>query len=255
MATATVDLLRTLFRYEVDGDRPVGRGGCGHIWRAQDMLTGHAVALKTISEILLWDRPDVAVRHFKKEAIVAARLGEQSPYIVKVIDIGAIDGTLFYVMKWIDPQSGFSSIDMAERAGCITLAQAKAILMQVCDAVSTAHTAGIIHSDLAPQNIIFDPSTHNYMLADFGLLKIVEEVLVSKGSGSLLKGGRQNFFPPEVHSSIAALPKASDVYALAVTFRVMLEGFMCLNANIVKTPGVIRIRHEQRDAPDERDNC
>jgi len=247
----TLGSLQKLFRYDIDGDQPVGKGGCGHIWRAHDMLTGDNVALKTIAEALLWDSPVKARRTFKKEAIVAARLGEQSVHIARVFDIGIVDDILYYAMKWIDPEPGFSTIDIAERSGRMTLAQCKAILIDVCEAVSTAHEAGIIHSDIAPQNIVFDPASHNYLLADFGLLKVVEEAVVSKGSGSLLQGGRYHFFPPDVREDISKVSTASDVFALAVTLRVLIEGPSDSRSSALPTPNVIRIRHEQRDAPDQ----
>ncbi len=77
---------------------------------------------------------------------------------------------------------------------------------------------------------------------------------MSFGSGSLLQGGRFDFFPSEVGADISRVSYASDVYALAVTFRVLLEGIRCLPAaggRLLPTPGVIRIVQEQRDAPDQ----
>ncbi len=122
---ATTDSLRKLFRYHLHADRPVNRGGCGHIWRATDLLFDRPVAIKTITEALRWAYPEKAVRGFRKEAIAAARLGEISPYIVRVFDIGLIEDVFYYVMDWIDPEPGFTLIDLSERVGRMTLAHAK----------------------------------------------------------------------------------------------------------------------------------
>ena len=62
----SLESLQKLYRYEINGEKPVGRGGCGHIWRANDMLSGKDVAIKTISENLIWDSPEKAMRTFRK---------------------------------------------------------------------------------------------------------------------------------------------------------------------------------------------
>jgi serine/threonine-protein kinase len=250
----TLESLQKLFRYNLEGSGPVAQGGCGQIWKATDLLFNRPVAIKTITENLRWHATDAAARTFKKEAAAAARLGELSPQILRVIDLGIVDDTIFSVMDWIEPQQGFHTIDMNERSGRLSLSQTKAIIRQVCDAVAVAHQHGIVHSDIAPANIVFDPRAQLFKLADFGLLRIVEEWLVSHASGSLLHGGRLDFFPQEVKDSINNVGYASDVYALAVTLRVLLEGTACLpslGGALIPTPGVIRIRHELRDAPDQ----
>ncbi len=249
----TISKLGLLLRYSVDGNMPVAQGGCGHIWRARDLLFDRDVAIKTVSERLLWDAGSKASRTLKREAMAAARLGELSHHIVKVHDMGLAQDVMYYVMEWIEPEAGFRTIDLGERAGMMTLAKAKAALMQVCDAVAVAHQQGIVHSDIAPHNVIFDSARQVFKITDFGLLKVVEEYLVSRGSGSILQGGRLDFMPPEVRGGSSGVSYASDVYALAVTLRVLVEGFGCLpsGGGTLGTPGVVRLRYEQRDAPDQ----
>jgi serine/threonine-protein kinase len=246
-----LESLRKLFRYDIIGTEPVSGGGCGHVWHGTDLLYGRDVAIKTIAPELTWDVPEKAARTFQKEAVAAARLGELSPNIVKVTDLGVIDNVLFYVMDWLTPDVGYKKIDMGERVGKMTLATCKSVIMQAAEAISIAHENGIVHSDLAPQNIVFDVDKQCYLVSDFGLLKIVEEKLVSQGSGSLLRGGRRHYFPPEVLSDIRNVSKASDVYALAVTLRVFVEGASCLSSSLTPTPQVLRIKRESRDAPDQ----
>lgn len=250
----TYSALKQLFRYEIVGDRPVGRGGCGHIWKAKDLLFDRPVALKTLGEPLIWDYPEKGARAFRKEAMACARLSEVNPHIVKVFDIGLVDGVLFYAMQWFEPQQGYRSVDLSERAGKLTLAAVKGMMFQVCEAVSAAHARGIVHSDIAPNNILYDATNRMCFLADFGLLKIIEEQLVSRGSGSLLVGGRLDYLPQEVHRDVSRVGYGTDVYALGVTFRVLLEGTTCLPAEggrLLPTPGAVRVRAEQRDAPDQ----
>ncbi|MEI7578166.1 MAG: protein kinase [Armatimonadota bacterium] len=238
-----------VIRYELYDVAPI-EGGCGVIWKARDLLTGADVAIKTISERLLGPNAARSVRTFKKEAAVAARLAQQCRYIAPVLDLGLAGSVLYSVMPWYEAVPSGTNIDLGTKCGKISLGIAKTILLQVCEAVETAHANGIVHSDIAPQNILYDSSEHKYLLTDFGLLKILESAIVSAGSGSLLVGGRQKYFPDYVLLDSERISEASDVYALAVTFRVLLEGQGILSGSLKPTPAVVRILHEQRDAPD-----
>jgi serine/threonine protein kinase len=242
--------LSQLYRYDQISDAPIGRGGCGRIWRAHDILYNWPVAIKTIDESLAWADSERARRTFIKEAQVGARLGQLSRHIVQVLDLGFAASIPYFVMEWIEPQGGRSTIDVSPDMGAISLSGAKALLFDVCDAVTVAHENSIAHSDIAPWNIIYDPQNRVYKLADFGLLRILETKLVSVGSRSLLTGGRADFLPISVRSHKEEIGYASDVYALAVTFRTLIEGPGCLGGHVIPTPPVIRIKHKGRtDAP------
>lgn len=250
----TPQALQQLVRYEVVGDEPIGEGGCGVVWRARDLLLGQDVAIKTVGERLLMGRREIAERTLRKEAIAAARLSQRCRHIVRVLDLGRADDVLYLVMEWIECEVGQPGIDLTHRLGALSLGDVKAILFEVCEAVAHAHANGIVHSDIAPGNIVRDPAARVWKLADFGLLRIVENWLLSHGSGSLLTGGRVAFFPPRVRHDFTQIDYASDVYALAVTFRLMLEGTAYLRTPACwnqPTPGVVRITRDQRDAPDQ----
>lgn len=250
----TLQALRNLVRYELVGDKPIGGGGCGVVWQARDVLFDQDVAIKTIGERLLAGDREVAERTLRKEAIAAARLSQRCRYIVRVLDLGRINDTFYLVMEWIGRELDQPGIDITHRLGAMSLGDAKAILFDVCEAVRHAHTNGIVHSDIAPGNIVRDPVAGVWKLADFGLLRIIESWLLSQGSGSLLTGGRAAFFPPRVRRDFTQIDYASDVYALAVTFRLMLEGpaYLRTPANWEQPiPGVVRITRDQRDAPDQ----
>jgi len=244
------DSLLHVYRYDQISDQPIGRGGCGHIWSAQDRLFDQPVAIKTIDESLEWTESERARRSFIKEAQVGARLGRHSRHIVKVRDLGFADNVPFFVMEWIEPRPGRSTIEVSPDMGAVSIGHAKAMMFEVCEAVATAHELGIVHSDIAPWNIVYDPSVRVYKLADFGLLKILEAKLVSIATRSLLTGGRTDFLPRDVLMGQEPIGYASDVYALAVTFRTLIEGSGCLGGNVLPTPTVIRVKHKGRtDAP------
>lgn len=252
------DSLELLFRYEGFSDDPIGGGGFGQIWKAHDRLFDQPVAIKTINEALPWRMSAGAKRTFIKEAQAGARLGRKSRNIVKVLDMGMVGDMPYFAMEWIAPRASYHGIDISQDMGCCTMVRAKSIIFDVLDALATAHNNKVVHSDIAPWNIVYDPADQVYKLSDFGLLKIMQGAIVSQGSGSLLVGGRADFFPRDVRSGVEEISYASDVYALAVTLRILVEGPGCLTANagtVLPTPGAIRVRHEGgRDAPPQLTN-
>ncbi|NRQ37117.1 serine/threonine protein kinase [Nonomuraea sp. NN258] len=252
------DSLELLFRYDRFSDVPIGGGGFGQIWKAHDRLFDLPVAIKTINEASAWRMGTSAKRSFVKEAQAGARLGRRSRNIVKVFDLGMAEDIPYFTMEWIEPRSGHHGIDISQDMGRCTLVRAKSIIFDVLDALVVAHENKVVHSDIAPWNIVYDPSEQIFKLSDFGLLKIMQGAIISQGSGSLLVGGRADFFPRDVRSGVEEISYASDVYALAVTLRTLVEGAGCLTENggaMLPTPGAIRVRHEGgRDAPPQLTN-
>ena len=238
------EALHALFRYEVDTAAAIGSGGCGQLWKAHDRLYDETVAIKTIRDELGSER---AIRSFELEAVAAARLSKLNKSILGVRDLGRIEDSYYLVMEWVEPGPS-GRADIAGLAGACSLGRARQILMQICDAVAYAHRRGIVHSDIAPWNILYESKRDTYLLADFGLLKIIERDLLSVPSRSLLIGGRVPFLPPYAHRDLGKVSPATDTYALAVTFWHLLAGDEALRHNDV-VPEVIPVAFEQRDAP------
>ncbi|MFC0847583.1 protein kinase [Streptomyces noboritoensis] len=241
-------LLSELFRYTIQSRRPLHSGGCGDLWRAHDRLFGEDVAIKTIRSDLTTQALAKAQASFAAEAIVAARLSRKCLNIVPVRDLGRIDSTLYFVMDWIDAGEA-KSADISHLIGHSSMATAKQILLHACEAVGLAHSEGIVHSDIAPWNIMHDKSSDIYLLADFGLLKVAESNLISIPSKSLLQGGRLAFLPHYARRDIGRVSYATDVFALAVTFWSLLDPQALRHED--RTPPVVRVVRDQIDAPPE----
>lgn len=246
--TISQDLL-SLYRYEVDTSRAVGRGGCGTVWRARDILLDQDVAIKTISPDHLDLTAARTERSFRLEAIAGARLSRSSRHIVKVLDLGRTGATLFFAMEWIEPMCR-GRVDVSNMIGASSLAEARRVVLHACEAAWTAHGAGVVHSDIAPWNIVYDASMDVYKLADFGLLRTLENAFFS-ASGSLLQGGRLAFLPTYARTNIDLVSAASDVYALAVTLWTLISGESVQRRTSDEVPRVVRVVHNQRDAPYE----
>jgi eukaryotic-like serine/threonine-protein kinase len=239
-----------LVRYEVRPGKPI-KAGQGLIWRAKDLLIGDEVAIKEIQIDLDSDpllTPDLLAekkQQFWREARVGARLGPECPNIVTIRDYGQVDGIPYFAMEWIDGGN------LSGQSGRMSLQRAKGMLRQVSNAVKTAHQHGIVHSDIAPWNILYDSTVNYCKLTDFGFLKVLDSILISSGAG--IAGGRRPFMPPEHWQMPENINKSTDIYALAHTFYILLTGEQLVfgKEGKLKIPGVIYIKHESRSAPDE----
>jgi serine/threonine protein kinase len=244
MHTEATPLVK-LVRYEISPDAHPIQHGQGLVWRARDLLFDEDVALKELSIDLRSDRKALAA--FRKEAAAGARLSRISPYVVRVSDFGEIDGILFFAMEWMDGGH------LGYQCGKVSLTRAVHIVRQISRALETAHTSGIVHSDIAPENILADANRNAYKLADFGYLKVLDSTLLSRGETSLLAGGRLYYLPPSHLYDPSKINKSTDIYALALTLHRLVSGEQLARApdGQLEMPGVIRVRHDGRPAPDQ----
>ena len=124
----------------------IGRVGMGVVYRAQDLMLDHQVAVKVFERSESdADRSD----RFLREAQAAARLNH--PNIVTVYDAGEVDGRSFIVMELVNGRNLYESKPHS-------LAEILSIGHQICAALEHAHQHGIIHRDLKPENVLITPN-------------------------------------------------------------------------------------------------
>lgn len=182
--------------------RLLGKGGGGAVYEAFDTGKQRTVAVKILADELSTN-PTFRTR-FQRESQAAAIL--QEPHVIPIHDWGEIDGSLYIEMRLVQGQTLLDLI----ADGPLAPRRAVALIGQVADALDAAHTEGLIHRDVKPQNIIVTPADFVY-LVDFGIAE-------GRGDPRLTTVGTQigtlNYMAPERFRDGITTP-AVDVYSLA----------------------------------------
>ena len=189
--------------------RLIATGGMGQVWEAVDSRLGRRVAVKVLKAEFSTDAE--FVERFRAEARTVAMLNH--PGIASVYDYGETDmdgegRTAYLVMELVN---GEPLNSVLKRTGRLSLRHALDMLEQTGRALQVAHTAGLVHRDVKPGNILITP-TGQVKLTDFGIAKAVDAAPVTQTG--MVMGTAQYIAPEQAlgHDATAA----SDVYALGV---------------------------------------
>ncbi len=194
----------------------VGRGGMGCVFKARQPKLERLVALKLLPTKLAAE-PSFRER-FRREARVLARLNH--PNIVSVYDFGEAGGFFYLLMEFVDG----ANLRQAMRAGRFPPEQALAIVPKICEALQFAHSEGILHRDVKPENILLD-TKGRVKIADFGIAKLVGEpqpVMRLTATGATI--GTPQYMAPEQLERPQEVDHRADIYSLGVVFYEMLTG-------------------------------
>ena len=199
-------------RYRIE--REIGAGGMATVYLARDLKHDRDVAVKVL-------RPELAAvlgtKRFLTEIKISARLDH--PHILTLIDSGAADGFLYYVMPFV---RGESLRDKLKRDKQLALDQALDITKQITSALDYAHRQGIVHRDIKPENILLHEG--EAMLADFGIAMAVKEAGGSRLTESGVSLGTPQYMSPEQATGDRPLDARSDIYSIAAVLYEMLAG-------------------------------
>ncbi len=194
--------------YELSGE--LGRGGMGVVYRAYESELERPIALKLLAPELAQD-PALAAR-LRREAVSAARL--RHPNIALLYAFGHVDGAPFLAMEYVP---GCSLRQLLE-AGPLSQPRALGLLAQIAQALSYAHSMGVVHGDVKPSNILVAPGDHA-VLIDFGLAIAIDADATSDTAAF----GTPHYMAPEQARGEGADP-GSDQYALAAVAYELFTG-------------------------------
>ena len=209
---------------------PLGRGGMGEVYRADDIRLGQPVALKFLKAALAADGERL------QRLVDEVRIGRQisHPNVCRLYDIAEADGHHFLVMEYVD---GEDLASLLRRIGRLPGDKALDIARGLCAGLAAAHDKGVIHRDLKPANVMLDGRGHA-RIADFGLA-----ALASEGAADM-SGTPQYMAPEQLTGQAASL--RTDVYSLGLVLHEMLTGKRLFEA---KSLDELRALHAESKAP------
>lgn len=191
----------------------VGVGGMANVYRGVDEKTGNAIAVKVLKEEFL-DNEEL-VRRFKNESKAISILDH--PNIVKVYDVSVTDRLQYIVMEYVD---GITLKEyLKQRGGALTWKETVHFATQVLGALQHAHSKGIIHRDVKPQNIML-LADGSIKMMDFGIARFSRaqsQTVSDKAIGSV------HYISPE-QAKGDKTDARTDLYSVGVMLYEMLSG-------------------------------
>ena len=219
----------------------LGQGGMGAVYKATDVELNRTVAVKVI-------RPDLArdkaiVDRFKQELLLAHQVTHRN--VIRIYDLSEADGMKFITMEYVEGENLLSLLHEKKK---FSPSEAVEIMLQVCRALEAAHSVGVIHRDLKPQNIMRD-TAGRIVVMDFGLARTLEGEGMTQ-SGALV--GTMEYMSPE-QALGKPLDQRSDIFALGLIFYEMLTGQMPFKADST-IASLIRRTQERVSPVSDHDN-
>ena len=198
-------------RYRIE--RELGQGGMATVYLAEDLKHDRKVALKVLKPELA---AVIGAERFLAEIKTTANL--QHPHILALFDSGEVDGTVFYVMPYVE---GESLRDRLQREKQLPIPDAVQIAREVADALEYAHLHGVVHRDIKPENILLHGG--HALVVDFGIALAASR---TDGGARMTETGMSlgtpHYMSPEQAMGEREITARSDVYALGCVLYEML---------------------------------
>ena len=210
---------------------PLGRGGMGEVYRADDTRLGQPVALKFLPAAL-------ASETTRLERLVdEVRIGRQvsHPNVCRLYDLVEAEGHFFLVMEYVD---GEDLASLLRRIGRLPADKALEIARHLCAGLAAAHDKGVIHRDLKPANVMIDGHGHA-RIADFGVATLADRVPRGEMAGT------PAYMSPEQLAGEGGSSR-SDVFALGLVLYETFTGHRAFEATSLEE---LRALHADSKSP------
>jgi serine/threonine-protein kinase len=188
-------------------ERELGGGGMSRVFVAEDTALARPVVIKVLHPELA---AGVNVDRFKREVQLLARL--QHPHIVPILSAGEVDGLPYYIMPFVRGESLRARLDK----GPMAPAEAAGLLADVAKALGAAHSEGVVHRDIKPDNILISGGAA--VVADFGIAKALSTARLKEDSSTLTSLGTSlgtpAYMAPEQVAGDPNVDARADLYSL-----------------------------------------
>ena len=191
----------------------LGEGGMGAVYKARDIELNRVIALKTIRREFAGS--SAIIERFKQELILSTQVTHRN--VVRIYDLGDAEGMKFITMEFVE---GHDLRTLIHERKKLPADDAVSIIQQVCKALEAAHTVGVIHRDLKPQNIMREEPSGRIVVMDFGLARTLEGDGMTQ-TGALV--GTMEYMSPE-QALGKPLDQRSDIFSLGLIFYELLTG-------------------------------
>ena len=203
-----------LGRYQVE--KELGKGAMGVVYQGRDPKIGRVVAIKTLAlaqEFEAEELADVKARFFR-EAETAGRLNH--PNIVTIFDAGEEHDLAYIAMEFL---KGRDLAPFTKPGGLLPVEKVVSIVARVADALGFAHRQNVVHRDVKPANIMYEPESDSVKVTDFGIARITDS---SKTKTGMVLGTPSYMSPEQLAGK--KIDGRSDLFSLAVSLYQLLCG-------------------------------
>jgi serine/threonine protein kinase len=208
---SVMERLSSMLEEQYTLTKEIGRGGMSVVYLAKDLRHDRLVAVKLV-------QPEIttasSAERFLREIQITAKL--QHPHILPLLDSGANEGLLYYIMPHIDGESLRDRLSADDR---LSFEEAVGITQQIAAALQYAHDNGIIHRDVKPENILL--SAGLAVLSDFGVASAIGDD--ENDSTTRFTVGTPAYMAPE-QAEREKVDHRADQYSLACVLFEMLTG-------------------------------
>ena len=203
-------------------EKELGRGAMGVVYLGRDPKINRQVAIKTLDYSQFSDKDINSFKNrFLREAEAAGRLSHSN--IVTVYDMGEEEDFAFIAMDFV---AGVPLSDYTAVSALLPVQEVYRIIQIVAEALDYAHNQNIVHRDIKPGNVIYNPKDKQLKITDFGIARITD--CVKTRTGSFM--GSPSYMAPEQMTG-AHVDGRADIYSLGVSFYQLLTGTLPFKAD------------------------
>jgi serine/threonine-protein kinase len=223
-------------RYQIIEE--LGKGGMGRVYKVFDTEIKEKIALKLLKPVLAIDQE--MIERFRNELKLARKISQRN--VCRMHDLNREEGAYYLTMEYV---LGEDLKRLIRKVGRMPAGKTIAIAQQICEGLTEAHSLGIMHRDLKPQNIMVDEAG-NAKIMDFGIARSLTVKGIT-GAGVII-GTPEYMSPEQVEGKEADF--RSDIYSLGIVLYEMVTGRVPFEGD---TPFTIGVKHKSEIPKDPRE--